>query len=287
MSIITDSKPALSNPALRNPATPAPAAAPAGAAGAVERALALAIEDASRIGELLDVLRAARLWLPLPGDGRQAVTGTAVTLPTVSYLGSDFVPAYSSAELLAELAAPAGADPAAGPRPHAVVRAADLARLLPPGVGIALNAGASQSVPLYPQGVSYLAAEPAGTELDRVSVGPLPVRPDGLLADIAAGLMQIAQVRDASAAWLSVQFAGEGLLISVVLDDPADAGVQDVVAGAIERAAWQAAPADAGYPMDVTFPGAVAPDRIDAAITAVATPFYRRGSAGPAEPRDC
>ena len=51
MSIITDSKPALSNPAPRNPATPAPAAAPPGAAGAVERALALAIEDASRIGE--------------------------------------------------------------------------------------------------------------------------------------------------------------------------------------------------------------------------------------------
>ena len=231
---------------------------------------------------MLDALRVARLWLPLPGDGRQAVTGTAVTLPTVSYLGSDFVPAYSSAELLAELAARPRADPAAGPRPHAVVRAADLARLLPPGVGIALNAGASQSVPLYPQGVSYLAAEPAGTELDRVSVGPLPVRPDGLLADIAAGLMQIAQVRDASAAWLSVQFAGEGLLISVVLDDPADAGVQDVVAGAIERAAWQAAPADAGYPMDVTFPGAVAPTASTRRSRPSRRPSTAAARAGPA-----
>ncbi len=108
MSIITDSKPALSNPAPatlprrhRRPHLPAPRARSSGP-------WPWRSQDASRIGELLDVLRAARLWLPLPGDGRQAVTGTAVTLPTVSYLGSDFVPAYSSAELLAELAAPAG-----------------------------------------------------------------------------------------------------------------------------------------------------------------------------------
>src|SRR5215469_1638824 len=67
---------------------------------AVEQALAAAAEDAGRIGDLLDVLRSARLWLPLPDDGRPVVTGDAVTLPTVSYLGSEFVPAYSSARLL-------------------------------------------------------------------------------------------------------------------------------------------------------------------------------------------
>ena len=32
---------------------------------AVERALAAAIQDATRIGDLLDALRTARLWLPL------------------------------------------------------------------------------------------------------------------------------------------------------------------------------------------------------------------------------
>src|SRR5215472_6216059 len=67
---------------------------------AVEQALAAAVEDADRIGDLLDALRSARLWLPLPDDGRPVVTGDAVTLPTVSYLGSEFVPAYSSARLL-------------------------------------------------------------------------------------------------------------------------------------------------------------------------------------------
>jgi hypothetical protein len=278
MSIATDS-----NTATPDPADLAPESA-------VERALAAAIEDASRIGDLLDVLRHARLWLPLPGGAGAAIKGTAVTLPTVSYLGSEFVPAYSSAQLLRQLAgpvpavaaapegpaAPEGAADPAETLPHAVVRAADLARLLPPSVGIALNAGASESVPVYPQGVSYLAAKEAGNELERISVGPLPIRPDGLLADVAAGLVQIAQVRDACAAWLSVQFAGEGLLISVTLDDPADAAARDLAVGAIERAAWQAAAQDAGFPIDVTFPGESEPDHIDELVSAFATPFYRR-----------
>jgi SseB protein N-terminal domain len=244
--------------------------------GAVERALAAAIRDAARIGELLDVLRAARLWLPLPDDGSQAINGTAVTLPTVSYLGCDFVPAYSSAELLQQLACPDQSGQSAATIPHLVVRAADLARLLPPSVGIALNAGASESVPVYPQGVSYLAAEGAGDDRDRISVGPLPVTPDGLLASIGSGLAGIPGAREASAAWLSVQFAGEGLLISVTLDDPADGRARDAVIGVVERAAWLAAPQDSGFPIDVTFPGEAESDHIDEWISAFTTPFYRR-----------
>jgi hypothetical protein len=243
---------------------------------AVERALAAAVADAAHIPDLLDVLRTARLWLPLPADGTPAIKGTAVTLPTVSYLGSDFVPAYSSASLLQQLARAGQPAMAAETVPCLVVRAADLARLLPPSIGIALNAGASESVPVYPQGVAHLAAGSNSSDLDRVTVGPLSVRPDRLLADIAAGLMQIAAVRDASAAWLSVQFAGEGLLISVTLDDPADDSARDIVAGAIERAAWQAPPQDTGFPIDVTFPGEREPDHIDERIAAFATPFYRR-----------
>jgi len=271
----------------------------ASSAGAVERALAAAVQDADRIGDLLDVLRTARLWLPLPGDGRPVVRGTAVTLPTVSYLGSDFVPAYSSPELLARLADPhlpdtpadlkpasvdqtAGADrpvPPPNPEiailPHVVVRAADLARLLPPDVGIALNAGASESVPVYPQGVSYLAAG-ADDDWTRVRIGALPVRPDGLLASVAAELIRIPAVASAAAAWLSVQFAGEGLLIAVTLDSPNDPEARDSVIAAVERAAWQAAAADAGFPIDVTFPGESEPDDIDQQMTAVGTAFYRR-----------
>jgi hypothetical protein len=303
MSLTADS-----NTATR-PADLAAAPGPAGADSpdeSIERALAAAVEDAGRIGDLLDVLRSARLWLPLPDDGRPAISGGAVTLPTVSYLGSEFVPAYSSARLLQEFARPAppespGLQPPVGPPlaagrptdqdtaevPHVVVRAADLARLLPPAIGIALNAGAAQSLPVYPPGVSYLAAEDAGDDTDRFSVAPLPVRPDALLAGIAAGLIGIDAVRAATAAWLSVEFAGEGLLVAVTLDDPADDATRDLVVGAVERAAWEVEPDQAAFPIDVTFPGERAPDRIDEQIAAAGTPFYRRGerlSARPAAP---
>jgi hypothetical protein len=296
MSLTADSNTAMRAADIAAAAGPV---APSAPGETVEQALAAAVEDADRVGELLDALRSARLWLPLPEDGRPVVTGSAVTLPTVSYLGSEFVPAYSSARLLERFGrltppepgtarAPAdqlsggpAAELAPGQQaeavPHVVVRAADLARLLPPAIGIALNPGAAQSLPVYPPGVSYLAAPDAGADTDRISVGALTVRPDALLADIAAGLIGIAAVREATAAWLSVQLAGEGLLVSVTLDDPSDAVTRDLVVGAVERAAWEVDADEAAFPIDVTFPGERAPDRIDEQIAAVGTPFYRRG----------
>jgi hypothetical protein len=269
MSLATDN-----NAAARSAAGPAEATA-------VELAVTAAIQDASRIGDLLDALRAARLWLPLPAGAAGAAGATAegaVTLPTVTYLGCAFIPAYTSPSLLAELAVRGvpGAAPAstAGVVPHAVVRAADLARLLPPDVGIALNVGATQSVPVYPQGVAFLAADEPADER-RVSVGPLPVQPHDLLAAIRRELSGIRQVSSASAGWLSVQFAGEGLLISVTLDDPSDGLVRDAVVAALESAA-RAAPHEAGYPMDVTFPGEGAPDHIDRWIATAGQPLYLR-----------
>jgi SseB protein N-terminal domain len=256
-------------------ATDSHTAMPAATADAVERALAAAIRDATRIGDLLDTLRSARLWLPLSDDGTPVTDGAAVTLPTVTYLGSEFVPAYTSAELMAQLADPAQSAYPPAAIPHAVVRAQDLARLMPPGVGIALNAGASESVPVYPQGVQFLAAaEPAG-DGSRISVEPLPAQPVELLAAIRAGLARIPQARQACAAWLSVQFSGEGMIISVTLDDPSDGSVRDAVVAALEDAAQSARP-DAGYPIDVTFPGEAQPDDIDSWIAAFAEPFYLR-----------
>jgi hypothetical protein len=280
MSLATDSNAAASNAALVTEPGPAGGAA-AGGPDEVERALAAAIADATRIGDLLDSLREARLWLPLTADRALAGDDGAVTLPTVTYLGCEFIPAYSSQALLIELAGRcvpglATAGPA-GEVPHAVVGAADLARLLPPDVGIALNVGASQSVPVYPQGVAFLAADEQADER-RVSVGPLPVRPDALLAAVRLELARVPQVREASAGWLSVQFAGEGLLFSVTLDDPADATARDDVVGALERAAAAARP-QASYPIDVTFPGEGAPDHIDRWIATAARPFYVRDPA--------
>jgi hypothetical protein len=240
----------------------------------VERAFEAAVRDATRLGQ-------GRLWLPLPDDGRPVTDGSAVHLPTVRYLGSVFIPAYTSAARLLQ----AAEDLAPGERvsviPHAVVRAADLARRLPPDLGIALNPGASESVPIYPPGVAHLAAARANVGGSRVSVGPLPVTPGELLGAIRAGLGGIRAAREATAAWLAVERAGEGMIVAVTLDDPADAAAQEAVLAAVQ-AAVIAAPPEAGWPVDVTFPGEAEPDVIDRWVASLATPFYQRSVGLPA-----
>jgi hypothetical protein len=256
---------------------------------AMERALAAAAGDAGRIGDLLDELSRGRLWLPLPDDGQPVTEGTAVRLPTVKYLGTDFVPAFTSAARLHGRIPGPRVPPQSGPvpgvhalppvRPHIVVPAAALARLLPADVGIALNPSAGESVPVYPEGVAYLASAGGPAGRSRVSVGPLPVQPENLLGAIRSGLAGVPAASQAAAAWLAVEFAGEGLVISVTLDDPDDTGAKDAVVAAVERAAL-AAPADVRFPIDVTFPGEASArsdgDPVDAWVTACAAPFYRR-----------
>jgi SseB protein N-terminal domain len=272
---------------------------------AMERALAEAARDSSKLGDLLDELSRGRLWLPLPEDGRPVTDGTDVRLPTLTYLGAEFVPGFTSAARLrgtvprprAPLPPALGMPGARGAsgvsgvsgvhalppiKPHIVVPVAALARLLPADVGIALNPGAGESVPVYPEGVAYLASVPAPDPHGRVSVGPPPVQPDGLLDGIRSGLAGVPAASQAAAAWLAVEFAGEGLVISVTLDDPDDGDAKDAVVSVVERAA-QAAPTDPLFPIDVTFPGeygrgeASTPDPVDEWVSACATPFYRRG----------
>ncbi len=61
--------------------------------------------------------------------------------------------------------------------PHIAVPAAELARRMPPGVGIALNPGAEASVPIYPGGVGYLAAAVVTADGTQVRVGRPPAYP--------------------------------------------------------------------------------------------------------------
>jgi SseB protein N-terminal domain len=248
---------------------------------AVERAFAAAVQDTSRLGDLLDALSQGRLWLPLPDDGQPVTDGSAVQLPTVRYLGAVFVPAYTSAARLLR----ALEDPAPGQRvsvvPHAVVQAADLARRLPRALGIALNPGASESVPIYPAGVAELAAQRAIVGSSRISVGPLPAMPTELLVAIRAGLSGVRAARDAAAAWLCVGRSGEGMIVSVTLDDPGDAAARDAVLAAVQVAV-SSAPLAVGWPLDVTFPGEGEPDVIDDWVASFATPFYQRSVGLPA-----
>jgi SseB protein N-terminal domain len=253
------------------------AARPAGqhaADAAVERAFAAAVSDTGRIADLLERLSRGRLWLPLADDGQPVTDGSAVNLPTLVYLGSEFVPGYTSADRLLQ-SAWAGQEPQTAVVPHIVVPAGALARLLPAAVGIAVNPGAEESVPIYPDGVAYLAAPRAGGVTEPVSVGPPPAEPAGLLAAIRFGLRQVRAAREAATAWLSVESAGQGLVISVALDDPGDPAAQHAVLEVVELAA-RAAPAESGFPIDVTFPGEGEPDLVDQWVASTAAPFYSR-----------
>jgi hypothetical protein len=91
------------DPGARDPATPA----------AVEDVLATAVKDPDRVTALLDELSRGRLWLPLP-DASPVTDGSAVLLPTVTYLGAEFIPAFTSAERLAGW--PGGCHPASASR---------------------------------------------------------------------------------------------------------------------------------------------------------------------------
>jgi hypothetical protein len=243
---------------------------------AIEHALAAAVKDPDRVTELLDELSRGRLWVPLPED-RPVTDGSAVLLPTVTYLGAEFVPAFTSVR---ELASWVRVSPGDGPfaaMPHIVVLAADLARRLPTAVGIALNPGGAASVPIYPEGVGYLAANPVPhvvVDGAQVRVGRPPAEPTTLLREIQTGLGSVPEVWQASTAWLSVPGRGEGLIISVTLEDPARESAREQVVTAIERAV-RATP-EQGFPIDVTFPGEGLPDQVDTWISTYAEPFYSR-----------
>jgi hypothetical protein len=264
----------------------------------IEHALAAAAEDPTRVTDLLDELSRGRLWLPLPDDDGPVTDGSAVTLPTVTYRGAEFVPAFTSAR---ELAAwnqgggsvgrgsvpasrlpddddqPRSAEDPAAATPHIVVPAAELARLLPAGVGIALNPGTGASIPIYPDGVGYLAADPIPVAVPdgaHIRVGRPPADPVALLTEMRAALGSIPDVEEASRAWLSVSGEGEGLVIAVTLHDPASEAVQLDVISAIERAVDAVPGPD--FPIDVTFPGEGEPDQLDEWISAHAEPFYIR-----------
>src|SRR5258708_5083933 len=152
--------------------------------GAMERAPGAAVRDTGRIGDLLDELSRGRLWLPLPDDGRPVTDGSAVNLPTLTYLGTWFVPAFTSAARLRG-SIPRPRTPVLGVyvpapvKPHVVVLAAVLARLLPADVGIALNPGAGESAPIYPEGVRHLASAGEPPPPRRLTGGPpaLPSQP--------------------------------------------------------------------------------------------------------------
>ena len=180
--------------------------------------------------------------------------------------------------------------------PHVVRPAIGLARRLPSGVGLAINPESSPGLPLFPECVPYLArltapailalagtAPPGGLAMEqlvpgtgaRYLIGHPPAEPSALLAETRAALRALPFACQASRAWLSVPGQGEGLLISVLLDDPASEQARAAVTDAIEGATAAVA-LRVPFPVDLIFPGEAPPDAIDAWIADNTRPFYHR-----------
>ena len=288
---------------------------------AIERTLAATARNPAELPLLLTELVVARLWVPLPVRHRPFTDGAAVRLPLIGYQDTDFVPCFTSVQRLTAWVDQGGAWQRAGdPRiaPHVVVPAGGLAQRLPAGLGLAINPDTPTGLPIYPECVPYLArlamrenaaaagggtagAGRAGTETapGGLALGQLvhgsgvdflighpPAEPSALLAETRSALRALPPVRQASRAWLSAPGEGEGLVISVVLDEPTREDSRAAAAKAIERAAASVA-LRVPFPLDITFPGehvrggdlrtALAPlAAIDAWIAVSTRPFYAR-----------
>jgi len=123
--------------------------------------------------------------------------------------------------------------------------------------------------------VTYLAAIQGLAGGVRIRVGHPPQEPTRLIREASAQLRTVPAVREARTAWLSVAGRGEGLIISIGLDNPADQAAQDAATYAVERAAAMVTE-DAGFPIDVTFPGGAEPNPVAESVAASAAPFYLR-----------
>ena len=180
--------------------------------------------------------------------------------------------------------------------PHVVLPAIGLARRLPSGVGLAINPESSPGLPLFPECVPYLArltapailalagtAPPGALAMEQLApgsgarflVGHPPAEPSALLTETRAALRGLPVARQASRAWLSVPGQGEGLLISVQLDDPSSEQARAAVTDAIEDATAAVA-LRVPFPVDLIFPGETEPDAIDTWIAGNTRPFYQR-----------
>jgi SseB protein N-terminal domain len=192
--------------------------------------------------------------------------------------------------------------------PHVVLPAVGLARRLPSGVGLAINPDSSPGLPLFPECVPYLArltapailamavtglpgsGPPDGLAMEYLArgtgtpflVGHPPAEPAALLAETRTALRALPFARQASRAWLSVPGQGEGLLISVLLDDPASERARTAAIDAIEHAAATVA-LRVPFPVDVIFPGEPSPEF--PVSTATGFPGQLRSEAHPGGPR--
>ncbi|PRX92509.1 SseB family protein [Allonocardiopsis opalescens] len=116
----------------------------------VERALAEVLEDTATTPGFLATLRSNELVVPLP-EGAGVQSDGSVALPVLTHDDASFVPVFTSEEQLAQLDSSLA---------YTTVPARELAGMLPEGVGLAVNPGATATVPIPAENVWAIAGTP-------------------------------------------------------------------------------------------------------------------------------
>ena len=189
----------------------------------MERALVAAQRGEISSDQLLETLAAGEVWVPLPG-GAAASGGTpeggSVGIPAMVIDGAQYVPVYTSAEELSR---------GAGDTAHMVSPLRELARRLPPELGIAVNPGGSIGLPITRSGVEMLRAgawtAPAGT---RVRLGQPEVEPAALLAALRDRLGEVSEVKSVRSGWARFGHEPPGVVLGIVLNPDSEQARQAV-----------------------------------------------------------
>lgn len=236
-----------------------------------EEALQAAMQDPEnpeRIGEFFGALMAGRLWVPLPEGAGPQEDGT-FAMPTLEFQDEEsaepqqLIPAFTSPEQFT-IGAPEGVE-------QIELAASDMIQQCPDTVGLAINPGCEEGMPIPPEGVQMLAQDFAGEA--RITIDHPEVEPTELLTAIGTALTPVSQVVSASRAWIDVEDAGEGLIIGVELDDPTDEKAQEQTLHAVEQVVQEIEPS---FSLDVTFVDLVEDDPIDEWLLDNTDPFYSR-----------
>lgn len=236
-----------------------------------EEALQAAMADPENpelIGAFFTALVAGRLWVPLP-EGAGPQEDGSFAMPTLEFQEEEdsetqqLIPAFTSPEQFA-IGAPEGVEQIELP-------AAEMVQQCPDTVGLAINPGCEEGMPIPPEGVQMLSEDFGGET--RITIDHPDEEPTDLLSAIGTALAPLTPVVSASRAWIDVENAGEGLIIGVELDDPTDEKAQEQAIHAVEHVVKEMEP---DFSLDVTFVDLVEDDPIDEWLLDNTDPFYTR-----------
>ncbi|UGY93739.1 enhanced serine sensitivity protein SseB [Streptomyces gobiensis] len=202
----------------------------------LEETLAASLGVPEAGARLLEVLGRSSLWVPLPEGG--GPDSSDLDLPTMQLGDAPYVPVYSSEQQFLQCVRT--------PMPFAIVSAQELARGLPPQVGIAVNPEGAVGVPLPPAAVAELCKD-GGAE--RIPGAPSGARmrlfepdwqedPVDFLTAAAGEFAMFPPVRTARRGLASAEGDPPALFIGVELDllDPESRqGAHDALARALGR----------------------------------------------------